>query len=161
MTPLSKELEHLYDATWVVIDPWSYQYVPGNKHCVQEVETYINNVNEYYANMIYQYIQDHNINNVYTVNNHGIPTHRLFEKFDKWPSNSPAGNYVFVGYHSGICIKQKGTERLKAKKHHIPWVKADLTCTLAENWLTAKSIDELQYEFKENMSAYGDMVSII
>jgi len=157
MTPLSKEFKHLYNATWIVVDPWSYQYVPANGHCVQEVKTHINNVNNYYAHMIYQYLQDHNINNVYIINNHDIPTHRLFEKFDKWPSNSRQGDYVFVGYHSGNCVKHKGTDVINGNCY----VKADLTCTLAENWLTAKSIDELQYEFKENMSLYGDMVSII
>lgn len=157
MTPLSKELEHLYNATWVVVDPWSYQYIPANSHCVQEVETYINNVNNYYAYMIYQYIQDHNINNVYIINNHNIPTHRLFEKYNKLPSNLAEGDYVFVGYHSGLCIKFKGTDKIKYKCY----VKADLTCTLADNWLTAQTLEELHYMFKDHMNMYGDRVNII
>ena len=157
MTPLSKELEHLYNAIWVVVDPWSYQFIPSNGNCVQEVKTYINNVNEYYAHMIYQYIQTHNINNVYTVNKHDIPTHSLFENYKKWYDKDPQGDHVFVGYHSGNCVKDKGTDVVNG----YCYVKADLTCTLPANWLTAQSINELQYEFKENMSAYGDMVSII
>jgi len=160
MTPLSKDLEHLYNATWVVIDPWSTQFEP-REDINKDILTHVNNVNNYYAHMIHEYIQTHNINNVYIVNNHGIPTHPLFENYPKWPGNLPEGDYVFVGYHSGICIKQKGTEKLKATKDYIPWVKADLTCTLPTNWLTAETVEQLQYTFKDHMDMYGDRVNII
>ena len=155
MTPLSKQLEHLYNCPWVVVDPWSYQHVP--KKIDPDVLTYVENVNNYYAHMIHAYIKTHNINNVYVINDHKIPTHRLFENCAKWPSSSHTKDIVFVGFHAGHCIKDKGTGRNREQGY----VKADLTCVLPENWTTANSVEELKYNFNYRHTNYQQDVIVI
>ena len=144
MTPLPDHKQHLYhDAVWIVVDPWQTHSERDN----------------YVAEQIYQYIKHHNILNVKVLNNHRDNTHHLFEEFELLPykvkvNNLKEKNIVFVGFHNGICIKNKGTdtysrdERTRVKNLYI---KMDLVSTLPHDGV---------YDFYDAYSSYGEGVQL-
>ena len=146
MTPLPDHKQHLYhDAVWIVVDPWQTHSERDN----------------YVAEQIYQYIKHHNITNVKVLNNHRDNTHHLFEEFELLPykvkaRNLNEKNVVFVGFHNGICVKNKGTATFTADTNvmalHNIYVKMDLVSTLPQDGV---------YDFYGAYSSYGEGVQLI
>ena len=168
MTPLPKHLEHLYsDAMWIIIDPWQEQFC----HYEYDKKT-INAINNYYAHMIHQYIQHHDIQNtmVLNIDHNKYPTHKLFAEYKHiqnpyYHKVLKNMNVVFCGFHSGICINEKGvapyTPSQQRKRNIKVYVKTDLCCALPSNWLDTKDYKKYEYTFYDQLDAYNGQAILI
>lgn len=147
MTPLSKELNHLYeDAVWVVIDPWV---------TTSERDNYV-------AQQIFQYIKYHQIKKVFVLNDESTnnKTNPLFLEFKQFNHatdllcefHDTETDIVFVGFHNGECVESKGTRWFANNKEKNVYIKMDLVSTLP--------IGEV-YDFFSAFSKYPKGVQLI